>query len=526
MQKIIECFFFVFLAINSLAQTVLAIGEVGAEEAVEVIVYNDVFVVGGTYQQQLGNDVCKGNSDVFLQQYDVYGQLNWQYVFGGNNNELLKALTCASDGSIYSASVFSDSLFYTNSDTIVYSLQQAVIINKHDQQGDLIWAKCLNAQSLVNVEDIVCDLNDNIYITGSFQDTFMLDSTLQLNGTSKNDVFLIKIDKGGTILWARQSTFAEEAEGTALAIDSLNNVYLGGNFKGDFSMMQDSFQAHWVYPDIFLCKVDSIGNFLWQKHFGGAYDNNCKEIKWVHDYLYLGGNFKGSLNIDSIELATAYRDWDAFITKLDLNGDVLWASQSQTESDCFLEDFCVTENYLIICGSFNDYFLWENLQVQSSSSSDAFQLIMNDAGQEFQVNNWSGNGFDLAKAIDCHRNGSVITVGAFQNDINFIDTNLIAQGFSDAFISIQDPISVPYNVIGMTSFMPQLKIFPNPASHLLYLVCQNGDINHWIVYNTMGQIVLKGKGSEVFLGNLNNEAYLLQVFTSQGIIMSKFVIKE
>ena len=78
MQKIIECFFFVFLAINSLAQSVLAIGEVGAEEAVEVVVYNDVFVVGCTYQQQLGNDVCKGNSDVFLQQYDVYGQLNWQ----------------------------------------------------------------------------------------------------------------------------------------------------------------------------------------------------------------------------------------------------------------------------------------------------------------------------------------------------------------------------------------------------------------------------------------------------------------
>jgi hypothetical protein len=351
----------------------------------------------------------------------------------------------------------------------------------------------------------------------------MLDSTHQLNGTAKNDVFLIKIDTGGTIVWARQSTFAEEAEGTALTIDSLNNVYLAGNFKGNFSMMQDSFQAHWVYPDIFLCKVDSNGSFLWQKHFGGAYDNNCKQIKWVQGYLYLGGNFKGALNIDSIDLATAYRDWDAFVAKLNTNGNVLWASQSLTEADCFLEEFSIRDNQLVVCGSFNDYFLWGNLHVQAVESADAFQLLMNIDGQQLQANNWSGNGFDLAKATDFHNSGKIMTVGGFQQDINIEGINLISQGFSDAFLTIQLPIVLPNNVIQTKSVLPQLKIFPNPASHVVHILCHNAEVENWILYNTLGQIVLEGHQHNVYLKNLTNETYFLQVFTDCGIGMAKLV---
>ncbi len=516
-KKLILIFSFLILSVQTFfGQVSISIGGNEGDEAVDLSVFQDRIFIAGTFQNMLGTDPSYGGSDVFLQSYNLNGLMLWQYVIGSGNNDQIKSICSSPYGTLYTAGTFSDSLFFNNNDTVLYSHNQAVFITKHHSDGELIWAKCFQNQSLTVINDLECDSSGNIYITGAFQDSFVVDNATTLYGNSKNDIYLIKLDSNASVKWAVNSVLSEEAEGMALALDSLGNIYFSGHFKGYFSLMSDSFQAHPIYPDIFLSALDSGGNFLWQKHLGGAYDNNCKVLKWADGSLYLGGSFKGSLNIDTISLATAFRDWDAFVARFNMDGSAIWATQTVTLSDCILEDIDISGNKLIICGSFYERLIWQNQQLQAIDNADGFQVLMNTDAEQLQMINWGGSGYELPMATAFHYSGKIVTDGGFQQNMDFSDTSLNASGFSDAFLTIQLPLLLHNDVLFVDQQAFNFQAFPNPANQFVHIYTPDADIQKWILLNSNAQIIRQGTFSEVMLKELPSGTYFLYVLTDKG----------
>lgn len=71
--------------------------------------------------------------------------------------------------------------------------------------------------------------NGNTYITGTFYGTITF-GTNSLSSSGDGDVFFVKFDSSGAVLWAKRGGGAGFDIGSGIGIDDFGNCYLGGNF--------------------------------------------------------------------------------------------------------------------------------------------------------------------------------------------------------------------------------------------------------------------------------------------------------
>ena len=81
-------------------------------------------------------------------------------------------------------------------------------------------------------------------------------------------------------------------------------------------------------PDAFIQKLDGNGNLIWVKQIG---DSNAKSIATDGDgNVYTTGSFQGTSDFDpglAIDNLTPNGEIDGFIQKLDGNGNLIWVKQ-------------------------------------------------------------------------------------------------------------------------------------------------------------------------------------------------------
>lgn len=125
-------------------------------------------------------------------------------------------------------------------------------------------------------------------------------------------------------------TYREEPR--SIEIDGNGNIYSSGYFRGtvDFDPGEGVTSLTSSLASIYLLKLDPSGNFLWVKSFGGSIGGNSGNTIAFDGagHLYLGGNFAGRADFDpgdGTSFLAAATGEDAFIVKLDLNGNFVWA---------------------------------------------------------------------------------------------------------------------------------------------------------------------------------------------------------
>src|SRR5204862_1195820 len=121
-----------------------------------------------------------------------------------------------------------------------------------------------NDEALANTTDAA----GNIYTTGYFSLFARFDTTL-LVSAGGGDVFIVKQNVTGTIMWAVKAGGSNSDRGTSVATDASGNIYVCGYFSG--SAMFGSTQLISVNntEDIFVAKLSPAGNFIWAERFGG-----------------------------------------------------------------------------------------------------------------------------------------------------------------------------------------------------------------------------------------------------------------
>jgi hypothetical protein len=122
--------------------------------------------------------------------------------------------------------------------------------------------------------------------------------------------------------------------GSTLAVDSFGNLFVAGNFSGSVDFDPGSgvdLHTSNGSSDIFLCKFDSAGNFLWAKTWGGPAMDRASGIavdKWNN--VYVAGPYQGTVDFDpgpgvDNHTSNAGTMNNPFIAKFDNNGNFRWA---------------------------------------------------------------------------------------------------------------------------------------------------------------------------------------------------------
>lgn len=143
-------------------------------------------------------------------------------------------------------------------------------------------------------------------------------------------LFLTKQDTSGRLIWVKQLAGAG-VELQRMTTDSLGNLYFTGYFNSTVDMdpgpAVHNISTHLNSEDVFVCKLDSAGNYQWAYGMGGTGPDIGKSV-FVDGSgnVYLTGYFEGTMDADPgpgvDNLISLYRD--PFFIKLNSNGVYQW----------------------------------------------------------------------------------------------------------------------------------------------------------------------------------------------------------
>jgi predicted Rdx family selenoprotein len=120
-----------------------------------------------------------------------------------------------------------------------------------------VWVKDFQEQS-VNVSTMLTDSANNLYLLGTFTNSFKLDNAKLTSANS--EVLVIKLNENGKLIWIRNSTGGAPGTGAileAMAIDTEGNILISGSINGNFSFDSQTVNSPDIYGDMLIAKISN-----------------------------------------------------------------------------------------------------------------------------------------------------------------------------------------------------------------------------------------------------------------------------
>ncbi len=227
-----------------------------------------------------------GGYDILVLKINSSGNILWAKTFGGSGDEEANSMCKTSDGGYLVAG-------YTNS---FGSGSSDIFVLKLDDSGNIVWAKAYGGSD-IDVAKVIFETSDGKYIVAGNTTSF---------GEGSFDFLVLKLDTDGTVLWSKtygQSDYEDLSSMVKLSGDGY--VMLG---------YQLSFSSN--DGNIVVVKLDSDGDILWSKLYGGNDEDRCYSIVETSDGGYTITGYTSSFG-------AGYKD--VLVMKLTSSGNVSWA---------------------------------------------------------------------------------------------------------------------------------------------------------------------------------------------------------
>ena len=499
-------FFFLLIPIIVSAQVTTFVQTFGSPNIEQVgglqVSSQDEVYIAGTFGDDMSIDnsllSINGLEDIFLIKKDANGQLIWSKKYGSNDRDKVTGVRLYNDTTLYFSGIFWDNISFDN-----FSLTangNAAFITKSDTSGHIIWAKAIDGNGLLKVNEGVVDAQGNYIFTGSFSgDLFFPSVTLTAEGVE--DGFLAKYDKDGNFLWANRFGFQQQTIATSVAADDLGSIFVAGQFNGRVIFGNDTLWASANDFDIFLSRYDDNGSLQFGKRFGGIYDDTNPKIGiGSNGKVVMAGTFIGLLNLDNQSIQTNSNvDADIFLATFTQNATLLTVNQYGGINNETLVNLTVKEDDYFLSGYYDTFTEIDEIQVPLSPLYLTLKnLLIRTNHNELteQANVISYFAFDKPSStvfavphVD-FSNEEVTIAGIFQGAINLPIANPspVSNGFTDIFL-----VTMSLPPVSTSSLHDKLTVslFPNPASDVISIDLNGQRFDSSVVIeviNTIGQI--------------------------------------
>jgi hypothetical protein len=255
-----------------------------------------------------------------------------------------------------------------------------------DANGNIIWAKTYGGTGN-DWASSVQQTSDGGYIVAGETWSF----------GAGGDIFLIKTDANGNVIWAK--TYGGTGDDRVYSVQQTSD--------GGYIVAGSTYSFGAGYRDFFLIKTDANGNIIWAKTYGGSSDEHASSVQQTSDGGYIVSGYTWSFSAGN---------WDIFLIKTDANGNIIWAkTYGGTSDDLAYSVQQTSDGGYIVAGRTNSF----------GAGGDIF-LIKTDAnGNIIWAKTYGGTSGERASSVQQTSEGGYILAGY---------TGSFGAGLSDVFL--------------------------------------------------------------------------------------------
>lgn len=440
------------------------------------------------------------SNDVFIAKYDPSGVLLWAKSAGGTNDDRGKGIAVDASGNVYVTGQFNSTSMTFDTITISTAGFNDIFIAKYNSAGNIIWAKNAGGASSEYGNSIALDAAGSCYITGVFYSaTLAFGSTVLNNPYTSFGGFLFysaKYDSSGNPVWAKTVTGSSASIGNEIAVDATGNSYVTGYFSTAVTF--DAISLSGTGRDIFIVKYDPLGNVIWARSANGTAEDVGTSIAVdASGNVYMCGYFKGtSIVIGTTTLTNSGApDPDIVVAKYNSSGTFQWAKKAIAYGFDMPLGIAADASGCYVTGYFaGSSIIFGSTTLTSSGATtgigDIFVAKYNTTGSELWAKNLMSSQGAMGAGIAIDATGSSYITGYFQDlSLAFGSTTLSLVNQLDIYIAKLGPSST----VGLAdnSSGNALNIYPNPATDKIEI--ETGVTNEMLefkIYNSTGELVL------------------------------------
>lgn len=279
-----------------------------------------------------GNSTNNGCYDIYISKFKSTGGIDWLRGIGGPQCDYTGGIFCDDSSNIYVSGVFSQWIDLT--DTIIsFNSERKVVTVKYDSSGNLLWAKPYTMCNDCDVGNFEYSSDGFYYTMGSFNDTLVIENVIL--HTDKTNHYIAKFNLNGGLIWVKKLEGVYSSQ-HSIKSDRYDNLYLVGTFAKDLIFNSNKLVSNGSY-DAFILKLDKNGSTIWQKSFGGYWQDKLWDLD-IDGFgnIYTVGEFGGDLELDGKQ----FNGRNTFsILKFDSNGIFQWIEQIDScSANCIAVD--------------------------------------------------------------------------------------------------------------------------------------------------------------------------------------------
>ena len=304
-----------------------------------------------------------------------------------------------------------------------------------------------------------------------------------------------------------------------LEINSRNEIVVCGNFYGmvDFDLSDngvDTLRSHFsTYPDYFIAKYDSLGNYAWAINIGDSTTNDIQIQSMAllpNDNIIISANPNGVLDVDPSNAIHNSIGNNANIICYDNNGAYVWNNHISP-----LFTYGVPVQSIDCDASGNSYIASVGYYELTISKFDNVGMYM----WSKKIGNFSANGRVDPQTILVNKTTSEFYIaGTFGGTVDFdpgvgvINRTSSSGFFQDGFIAKYD---FDMNLIWLNTFQGEVSFGSNSLDFNTTGVAAVGSLKGNIDFGN-GLVFSSPTNTNSFYLNIDTSGYALDAFAING----------
>lgn len=353
-----------------------------------------------------------------------------------------------------------------------------VALRRYSSSGTQLLSKVMTGKAVIDYVD--ADAQSNIYVSGHFLDTLIIDQSNILFNTGIGfniNYFLIKMNSSGSVLWKKNvnSIYGNDfglaaikvrgnflyasiedfsqgyikkfdlngSEQTSISISNIRVISgidadANGNIYSCGSCSQGNINFGGLivncpnFYSLYFVKFNSTGSASWARFVEDVTFDSPRLVSDAGGNSYAAGQLNGAFWFGNIHASGPEWVYDFYVTKLDSSGTFIWLKEIP-QGNSFGDASIGFANCIALDNSNNVYFTgyqrgtinWGSFTTVSAGTNDVLLLKFNTSGNLLWGRTAGGTMGERGDAISVDNNGFIYLTGNFEQSTVF-DTIIVS----------------------------------------------------------------------------------------------------